>query len=216
LNFIMDAQDPAGGGWRYDPREPGDISSTGWQVMALKSGQMAYLNVDPAVLEKANAFLKTVVMRGSGGGRFTYMPNAVLADSEDYQRAETAIGLLCRQCLHAPRNDPGIVQGTAFVMQHLPDSGVRNIYYWYYATQVMHNQPGPDWDVWNRKMRHLLIDTQCKEGCAAGSWDPNVPTKDVWGPLGGRLMMTSLSALTLEVYYRYLPLYKLDTEKSDL
>jgi hypothetical protein len=28
-------------------------------------------------------------------------------------------------------------------------------------------------------------------------------------------MMTSLAALTLEVYYRYLPLYKLDKESGD-
>ena len=58
----------------------------------------------------------------------------------------------------------------------------------------------------------MLIETQSKEGCAAGSWDPNKPTKDQWGEPGGRLMMTSLSCLTLEVYYRYLPLYKLDKE----
>ena len=63
-------------------------------------------------------------------------------------------------------------------------------------------------------MRRTLIDTQCKEGCAAGSWDPDMPTKDIWGDIGGRLMMTSLSALTLEVYYRYLPLYKLDKEAA--
>jgi len=75
---------------------------------------------------------------------------------------------------------------------------------------VLHNQPGPDWDIWNRKMRRTLIQSQCKEGCATGSWDPGAPTKDTWGKSGGRLMMTSLSALTLEVYYRYLPLYKLD------
>jgi len=48
--------------------------------------------------------------------------------------------------------------------------------------------------------------------CSAGSWDPNKPTKDAWGEPGGRLMMTSLSCLTLEVYYRYLPLYKLDQD----
>ncbi len=76
----------------------------------------------------------------------------------------------------------------------------------------MHNQIGPDWDTWNRKMRHILISTQNKEGCASGSWDPHKPTPDMWGDIGGRLMMTSLSALTLEVYYRYLPLYKLDEE----
>ena len=74
----------------------------------------------------------------------------------------------------------------------------------------MHNQPGPAWDKWNRKVRTVLIETQCKQGCATGSWDPLTPVEDHWGALSGRLMMTSLSALTLEVYYRYLPLYTLD------
>ncbi len=43
LNFIVSAQDPAGGGWRYAPKQAGDTSVTGWQLMALKSGQMAGL-----------------------------------------------------------------------------------------------------------------------------------------------------------------------------
>ena len=43
-----------------------------------------------------------------------------------------------------------------------------------------------------------------------GSWDPNGPTADPWGGHGGRHMITSLSVLTLEVYYRYLPLYSRD------
>jgi len=51
------------------------------------------------------------------------------------------------------------------------------VYYWYYATQVLHNVPGPDWDNWNRKMRKLLITTQAKTGCAEGSWDPAEPSK---------------------------------------
>ena len=41
LNFICYAQDPNGGGWRYQPREKGDTSMLGWQLMALKSGHMA-------------------------------------------------------------------------------------------------------------------------------------------------------------------------------
>ena len=56
LNFIMESQDPKGGGWRDEPRTPGDTSVSGWQIMALKSGQMAYLAVDPAVFERAGAF----------------------------------------------------------------------------------------------------------------------------------------------------------------
>jgi hypothetical protein len=71
-----------------------------------------------------------------------------------------------------------------------------------------------DWDQWNRKMRKILVDTQCKTGCATGSWDPEVPNRDTYGAMGGRVMTTSLSALTLEVYYRYLPLYQLDKEEE--
>jgi hypothetical protein len=116
--------------------------------------------------------------------------------------------------MHTPRNAPAMLEGTTYLMQNLPDAGPRNIYYWYYATQVMHNQPGYEWDTWNRKMRRILIDTQKKDGSASGSWDPVEPSKDLWGEIGGRLMITSLSALTLEVYYRYLPLYKLDRESG--
>ena len=78
----------------------------------------------------------------------------------------------------------------------------------------MHNYSGSNWDVWNRKMRRLLIDTQDKEDCAAGSWNPDKPAPDKYGSQGGRIMMTSFGALTLEVYYRYLPLYKLEMEEE--
>ncbi|MCA1686495.1 MAG: hypothetical protein LC745_11085 [Planctomycetia bacterium] len=46
------------------------------------------------------------------------------------------------------------------------------------------------------------------EGCDRGSWDPASPQPDRWASSGGRLFLTSLSTLTLEVYYRYLPLYQ--------
>jgi hypothetical protein len=48
IDFIVKAQDPAGGGWRYAPRQSGDTSVVGWQVMALKSGQMSGLSVPVA------------------------------------------------------------------------------------------------------------------------------------------------------------------------
>ena len=48
---------------------------------------------------------------------------------------------------------------------------------------------------------------QSSRGHEAGSWDPRGDFTDV----GGRLYMTSLAVLTLEVYYRHMPLY---TEKS--
>src|ERR1019366_8133330 len=41
INLIVNAQHE-GGGWRYGPsKQPGDLSVAGWQIMSLKSGQMA-------------------------------------------------------------------------------------------------------------------------------------------------------------------------------
>ena len=127
----------------------------------------------------------------------------------------TSVGLLCTQYLGAKRDAQAIQEGIGYLMRHLPNINARDTYYWYYATQVMHNVPGPEWDTWNRQMRRVLIETQIKEGCAAGSWDAAEPTADKWREPGGRVMITSLSCLTLEVYYRYLPLYKLDEDERE-
>ncbi len=213
LDYIVQAQDPKGGGWRYVPKIAGDTSVTGWQIAALRSGQLAGLKVPPAVFEQARKFLKSVSSSAQGnaeGGLFGYQKGNVAPTPP-----LTAVGLLCYQHLGVPRTDPAMIEGTAYLMKNPPDAGERNVYYWYYATQVMHNQPGPDWDDWNRKIRKILIDSQVKDGCAAGSWDPKTPQADVWGEhRGGRVMQTSLSALTLEVYYRYLAIYRLDKDAA--
>jgi hypothetical protein len=80
------------------------------------------------------------------------------------------------------------------------------MYYNYYATQVLHHWGGPEWDRWNNTMREHLVRSQIRLGHAAGSWD----VADRHGIMGGRLYMTSLALLTLEVYYRHLPLYQRD------
>ncbi|HEX4143028.1 MAG TPA: prenyltransferase/squalene oxidase repeat-containing protein [Pirellulales bacterium] len=210
INFICTAQNPQRGGWHYHgtPDEPGDTSVVGWQIMGLKSGIMAGLDVPKPALDGADKWLKNV-SHGKAGGLFSYQPG-----EGGGSPSMSAVGLLCSQYRGMKRDDPAMVEGIGYLMHQLPRPEARNIYYWYYATQVLHNVPGPDWDNWNRKMRKILITTQVKKGCAEGSWDPVEPVKDPWGEAGGRIMITSLSTLTLEVYYRYLPLYKLeDNEK---
>jgi hypothetical protein len=205
IDFIVSGQN-AQGGWRYShSSQDSDTSIFGWQVMGLKSGQMAGLKVPQKTFDGARKFLETVA-RGTYKCEFAYTPYHA---NPGY--CMTSVGLLTSQYLGAKRDDSVITNGIEYLMTRKPD-GVRerNIYYWYYATQVMHNCPGPQWEEWNRHTRQLLIDTQDTAGCATGGWDPDRPESDMWGNQGGRLMMTSLSALTLEVYYRYLPLYKLD------
>jgi hypothetical protein len=107
----------------------------------------------------------------------------------------------------AKRGDHAVREAVDTLMENMPNSEQPDIYYWYYATLAMHNLPGTEWDIWNRQIRKQLIETQSKRGCSTGSWNP---ADDAWGPHGGRLMVTALSTLTLEVYYRYLPLYQLN------
>lgn len=204
LQFIESGQNPLGG-WRYKHgSSDGDTSVFGWQVMALKSGQMAHLEVDPAKFQQCKSWLQQV---GSGyhGGKFSYLPGQGMRPSM------TAVGLLAMEYLGAKRSDRAVREAVGVLMDHMPSREDPDVYYWYYATLAMHNIPGSEWEIWNKQIRKVLIDTQSKRGCAAGSWNP---ADDAWGAHGGRLMMTSLSALTLEVYYRYLPLYKLN--ESDI
>ena len=72
LAYTVNAQNLASGGWRYKPNERGDTSQLGWQLMALKSAQMAGLSVSTPVMEGANKWLKSCA-KGQGG-TFSYEP----------------------------------------------------------------------------------------------------------------------------------------------
>ncbi len=212
VNYIIAAQNKQDNGWRYNPGDPGDTSATGWQIMALHSAQLAGLKVGgpgAAPLESAGKWLD-LVKTGPNDSQFQYQPGTGPTPTM------TAVGLLGRQYLDAKRDDPLMTDGVQYLMHNLPDMNVHNMYYWYYGTQVLHNYGGKEWDTWNPAMRDLLIDSQTrdKSSCANGSWDPDNPSKDQWGVQGGRLMLTALSCLTLEVYYRYMPVYPLDAKNS--
>jgi hypothetical protein len=205
VGFIERAQNESTGGWRYVPGEAGDTSVFGWEIMALKSAQLAGLPVNSAVFDNAQRWLHSVA-KGEHLGLYSYQPYQQVTPSM------TAVGMLCRQYMGIDPKDPGLLEGKRSLLENLPDNQLsRDTYCWYYATQAMHNFADRDWDTWNRKMRRALIETQVKTGCATGSWDPEKPTADRWGQNGGRLMTTSFSVLCLEVYYRYLPLFKTDS-----
>ncbi|MCS7047110.1 MAG: terpene cyclase/mutase family protein, partial [Gemmataceae bacterium] len=199
INFIVAAQH-AEGGWRYAPGQAGDTSVTGWQIMALKSGQMAGLDVPEATMRKAMKYLNSVCDTANEGYGYTG-PGSTPTMS--------AVGLLCRQYLESwgPQSIRLIKGIDNHLKPQMPSSGPRkDIYFYYYATQVMHHFGGEAWKNWNTKMREFLIATQDKTKGSPneGSWSS---AGDPHGSSGGRLMVTSLNLLTLEVYYRHLPLY---------
>lgn len=205
LDFIVESQHPEFGGWRYKPRFESDTSVSGWQLMALKSGEMAGLNVPGDAYRKVSRWLDSVQSK-TDAGQFSYHP------TREASTAMTAEGLLMRQYLGAKRNDPELIKGANFLRTRLPDFGQRDSYYWYYATQVMFHMQGEHWEEWNSGLRDLLVTTQSKEGPGRGSWDPAKPSPEKWANGGGRHYLTCLNLLMLEVYYRHLPLY-LELEK---
>lgn len=202
INFIAKAQGGRGG-WDYGPGgNRNDTSVGGWQLMALKSGQMAGLEVPSRTLQGASKWLDLCASPDGGGYGYS---------GPGESPTMSAVGLLCRQYLGwGPRN-PGLAKGVDRLKQ-LPPKAANTMYYNYYATQVMHHMGGDAWAFWNPQMRDLLIERQDKGADPKrphhkGSWDPK---SDAHGSSGGRLMVTSLSLLTLEVYYRHLPLYRRD------
>jgi hypothetical protein len=205
LDFIVESQHKEFGGWRYRPQFESDTSVSGWQLMALKSGEMAGLKVPKEAYAGVSRWLDSVESK-SAVGQFSYHPR------EEVSPAMTAEGLLMRQYLGAKREDAQLIAGANYLRTRLPDFGQRDAYYWYYATQVMFHMQGDHWNEWNNGLRDLLVTTQSKEGSVSGSWDPSRPSPDKWANGGGRHYLTCLNLLMLEVYYRHLPLY-LELEK---
>ncbi len=197
IDFIVTRQNPKDGGWRYSPGKQGDMSMFGWQLMALKSAETAGLEFPPKTRLLAIDFLVSN-SKGDSKGLAAYRLR------EKVTPAMTAEALFCKQVLGIKRENEQSTTAVAFLQDNLPRQAEQNLYYWYYGTLAMFQYGGQPWEDWNRRVRETLVATQRTAGHAAGSWDPRPP----WGDYGGRIYSTVLSTLCLEVYYRFLPMYR--------
>ena len=181
------------GGWRYVPGSIGDMTVTGWQVMALRSCERAGFPTGELTWDRAKAFVGSM---GNSDGRFGYQ------SPETQTPTTTAVGLLSKMYLGATLEDDQVALGAHFLIDEKPSR--TNMYFNYYATLVLHHRSDEDWPKWNVELRDYLINTQEKgTSHSAGSWY----FADQHGAVGGRLYTTAMAVMTLEVYYRYLPLY---------
>jgi hypothetical protein len=202
--YIVAAQNGQGG-WGYSPGNPkADSSVTGWQFSALKTAYYAGIKHPQmtATFNHVPDFLDLVA--DSNGMGYGYdMPGNGLST--------TAASLLSREYLgwgprHPKMRKPlqRLLEPGSFVTKEAP-----NIYYLFYATQVMHHAGGKFWEGWNPKTRDLLLELQ-DQGTDGGHDHQKgsfSPRGDTYATQGGRLMFTSLALLTLEVYYYHVPLY---------
>ncbi len=216
IDYIANTQNRRRGGWRYAPQVSADTSVTGWMMMALKSGELAGLDVPSETYEGIDKWLDKA-QSPNRADRYRYNPFAPNIPSQRHGRTPTptmtSVGMLMRMYSGWRRDNRSMKSAARYLLKYPPQVGTpqspqRDTYYWYYATQVMFHMGGDFWEKWNRALTPILIDSQVKEGSYAGSWDPTLPVPDRWSPHAGRLYVTAMNLLNLEVYYRHLPIYE--------
>jgi hypothetical protein len=210
LGFIERAQQP-GGGWDYfsDKTENrNDLSITGWVVLVYHAAKLARLAELPqTVEERLRGFLGRSFLlpgrgvyadRGLGAGRQTVNMTAVALLAHDYTGGDPAHPICVRAIREIVGSPPNSKAIDDWERTH------QSYYYWYVATLCLFHYGGRHWDEWNLALQRVVLPLQESEGHARGSWRP----EGSWiGASGGRVYATAMNVLTLEVYYRYPPLF---------
>ena len=212
IGFIVASQQAERGGWRYQPRADSDLSVSGWMLVALRSGTLAGLTV-PAETYVGVRRLLDESANPDKLGHYLYNALSPQQRPSDLSAASmTALGSLMRLHTGTPRTDPPLGAAAASLAAMKPAYGTRqartrDAYLWYYASQVLVQTGGPEWDAWYGQLCTALEAEQVTDGENAGSWEPLGTVPDRWGAFGGRLYVTALHLLALEVPYRHLPTY---------
>lgn len=216
VRYLVESQHPEFGGWKYRPiskQMTGDLSVTGWSLMALHTARIAGIDVAESDFVRAGLFLDSV--QEQRGSRYKYEPH------DPPQRVTTALtaeGLLCRQWMGWPKDHPPMRDGIQFLLspENRPEwsGGRRNVYGWYYTAQTLHNLGGEPWQTWFPPVRDLIVKNQVTGGGGKGndtrgSWHPTQPpgTGEEYGDKAGRLYVTVMCLLILETPYRHKALY---------
>ena len=228
--YSLNAMNPRTGGWRYEfpTDDPGDLSQFGWQAMLLNS---ASTHQSFTVSQQSRFLMRRFldsVSTGRQGGLAVYRPlPGQVPSAEQATPAMTAEAMASRLLLGFPLSPLAAEEGQRLLLNNLPGRSEENLYYWYYATLAMYQLRGdPDsaalttsaasvngirnnsmedaWKLWNEALKQQLCSTQVPVGPQSGSWNPSC----IWGGYGGRVYSTAVACMCLEVYYRYLPMYK--------
>ena len=200
--YLIKTQNPKTGGWRYQPyphlkSDPSDLSVSGWVIMALRSAEMSgSKRMSDDTLFKTRKYLDSV-SAGKHKGKYGYR-------TPSPKDTMTAVGMYCQQILAIRRAtiEDRQNESAAYLDSHLPNKRQKNYYYWYYgtlATFLHEGDKGEVWKKWNEKMVPIFLEKQQ----ADGSWK----AEGSRAKKEGTLVTTCWAALSLTVYYRYLPMY---------
>ena len=176
------------GGWRYTPtQQSSDLSITAWQLLALRSGKGAGMDVPKDAIDSAVRYLKRSYYSRGGVKGCAYTPG------QSPSLAMAAAGLLSLQI--CGEYDSPEANGSAEWLSRQNAIGGGHFYYSiYYYSQAMQKRGG---DV-ATKAREIVEKSLLKKQGKNGSWSGN----------HGSIYCTSMAMLSLSVKYHYLPIYQ--------
>jgi hypothetical protein len=193
-----------------------DVSLTGWCLQALKAAKMANLGLEgiDEAHKKGIEFCKASLYEN---GMAAYTMNGSRKNRKSTNGGLTGVNVLCLQLLGAG-NSSEAKQGLVWLAENATISWeepweVRPLYYWYYVTQAKFHAGGSTWDEWNKMFAGTTVNNQVVIEDAIEGPDGKMKDIGYWESPGskedyGRPYCTSLCALQLQVYYRYLPTFK--------
>lgn len=240
LETIVKGQN-AQGGYNYGHNNSQgryDLSVSAWHYQALKAGYAAGSTVAglEQAIEKAINGMKTVMFQANG--EFAYSSEGGKANPGG--ATMTSAGTLCLQLMGEgkgrevdsgikwiqARNGGELMKCDWKGIDNYKDGKAKNwpLYAWYYQTQAIFQYTdgtGNLWKDWNKEFQGALL----KEQFSDGHWTTprekySKQGKDVHGenvhtfdkmPIDIDIYSTAVCCLMLEVYYRYLPTFKVVT-----
>jgi len=193
---------PSRGGWRYNVNgTDGDISVTGWQVMALRAAKNLGCDVPPEAIGRAVEYIKSCQEAYSGG--FRYMPGGPVTP------ACTGTSILALEiCGKDEHRSAAVLKGAGFLLKHPPQWGGQQFSYsMYYCSQATFQLGGQYWNAYREQMHKILFGNRSD----GGGWYGGDAVGQVYGPN----YTTAMAILALTVEYRFLPIYQRGEEPSE-
>jgi len=219
IGYICQVQ-PEHGGFRYSgavPKAEGDLSVTGWQIMAIKSAALSGLAVPKTAFERSQTFLANT-WRDYGKSAYT------VGSEGPGSLAMASAGMLCRVFIDRKSYGDQIMQTANLLLASETRDGspvpggasgqlIADLYYTYYSSLAMYQAGQEHWRQWAAMTTKPLCGSQVlAERDAAGrpvkgSWDP---ARHKWGKNAGRVYTTAMALLALEVPCHYLRVNRQD------
>ncbi len=240
VQIIVNGQNPAGGyNYSYDNKDGRcDSSVMGWTCQAMKAGFAAgstAQGLEQAMMKSIQCF--STLMKADTG--FVYSNNIGGARPGGVGSPNvTAASTLALQLMGAGR-EAAAKDGVNYLIQRCNSFTWKDtpnvefaLYRWYYQTQALFQAfegTGKEWKEWNKMFTTELLRVQKGDGhfetparwnaraaAAAGGAVKQGGGENAFSEFDNYVYATSLCCLMLEVYYRYLPTFKVAEAKGGL